>query len=36
MRWLHHCKRLIRFYEPLLIPFFATRGETLRPAAFKE
>jgi hypothetical protein len=37
MMWLvRHFKRLIRFYEPLLIPFFATRGETLLPAAFKE
>jgi hypothetical protein len=37
MTWLvRHFKRLIRFYEPLLIPFFATRGETLLPAAFKE
>jgi hypothetical protein len=35
--WLvRHFKRLIRFYEPLLIPFFATRGETLLPAALKE
>jgi hypothetical protein len=37
MMWLvRHFKRLIRFYEPLLIPFFATRGETLLPAALKE
>jgi len=36
MWFVRHFKRLIRFYEPLLIPFFAARCETLLPAAFKE
>jgi hypothetical protein len=36
MWFVRHFKRLIRFYEPLLIPFFATRGETLLPAAFQQ
>jgi hypothetical protein len=36
MWFVRHFKRLIRFYEPLLIPFFTARGETLLPAAFKE
>jgi hypothetical protein len=37
LMWLvRHYKRLIRFYEPLLIPLLADRGETLLPAAFKE
>lgn len=31
--WLvRHYKRLIRFYQPYLIEYFATRGETLLPA----
>jgi hypothetical protein len=36
LMWLvRHYKRLIRFYEPYLIEYLATRGETLLPA-FKE